>query len=614
MEYTVKCNTCGKIYCFTDKDLKEAKQNAALGAISAVGGIASVLGGSWMQTYALNNQTDKYASKVIDYSKCPFCHSSKVHLMSEAEQRQANMEKNPVEQQNESIGEPPAPKKAITVNSGASIDTLMMRAELFLEDGDWESASAYCDNILDMDPTISRVYLLKAMASYRIHTEEELGRRFTEVEDDPLIKKAIRFGDETTQRKIESYNQASVEFENERIRNLPISDREWLERRGNLDGLLTVVSNYICALKPDGTVLAVKRPDSPYDYPDEAYDFASFTSVKSIADCLGCLYGLKDDGTVIRTGPKRENTPDVTGWKNIKTLDSSGIGFLLGVDNNSRVVMSGDASIGGILPAVDASEVRSLTNVEAAFGGVSEVFALKKDNTIQVVTKKPDQHHFTIESWTDIVSFAGPPGYIGLKRDGTVVAAGKNDKGQCDVEEWEDIISVVSFIKGSIGLKADGTLVTSGEIPDVRGWSDIVAISNGDGILLGLRADGHILCAGKGCESLTKDWVLTHCPDYLRQWRERKQKMLNDFKEESLQAEKQVARENLQHDIDEMQKQLSNLKEEKAEIEAEIPALKGIFAGTKKQKYIRRIEVISETIKEITDTIREKESEITTLT
>ena len=42
--------------------------------------------------------------------------------------------------------------------------------------------------------------------------------------------------------------------------------------------------------------------------------------------------------------------------------------------------------------------------------------------------------------WTNIVAiFCGRNHKIGLKADGTLVASGFNDKGQCDVSDWEDI-------------------------------------------------------------------------------------------------------------------------------------------------------------------------------
>ena len=83
-----------------------------------------------------------------------------------------------------------------------------------------------------------------------------------------------------------------------------------------------------------------------------------------------------------------------------------------------------------------------------------------------------------MRDWTDIVSIAAG-GYhtVGLKVDGTVVATGKNDDGQCNVSDWTDIVSIAADDYHTVGLKADGTVIAagyngSGEC-DVSSWTDI---------------------------------------------------------------------------------------------------------------------------------------------
>ena len=48
-----------------------------------------------------------------------------------------------------------------------------------------------------------------------------------------------------------------------------------------------------------------------------------------------------------------------------------------------------------------------------------------------------DYGQCNVEDWTEIVAIAaGPTHTLGLKSDGTVVAVGNNDHGQCDVKNW----------------------------------------------------------------------------------------------------------------------------------------------------------------------------------
>ena len=72
---------------------------------------------------------------------------------------------------------------------------------------------------------------------------------------------------------------------------------------------------------------------------------------------------------------------------------------------------------------------------------------------------------------------AGLEHSVGVKSDGTVVAVGKNDYGQCDVSGWTDILAVSAGSNHTVGLKADGTVVAVGDNDDgqrdVSDWTDI---------------------------------------------------------------------------------------------------------------------------------------------
>ena len=68
-----------------------------------------------------------------------------------------------------------------------------------------------------------------------------------------------------------------------------------------------------------------------------------------------------------------------------------------------------------------------------------------------------------------------------MTADGTVLASGDNTEGQCDVEEWKDIVAVSSGYWNTAGLKADGTVVLAGHPCDVSSWSGITMASPQNG-------------------------------------------------------------------------------------------------------------------------------------
>ena len=132
----------------------------------------------------------------------------------------------------------------------------------------------------------------------------------------------------------------------------------------------------------------------------------------------------------------------------------------------------------------------------------SHTVGLKADGTVVAVGYNDDgQCHVDGWGWTDIVAVsAGGSHTVGLKADGTVVAVGFNLYGQCDVDGWTDIVAVSAGYSYTVGLKADGTVVTVGDNLygrcDVDGWTDIVAVSAGGSHTVGLKADGTVVAVG----------------------------------------------------------------------------------------------------------------------
>lgn len=109
------------------------------------------------------------------------------------------------------------------------------------------------------------------------------------------------------------------------------------------------------------------------------------------------------------------------------------------------------------------------------------------------------------ESWTDIISLSAAESHVaGLKRDGTVVAVGSNNKGQLNVQSWTDITALATGTDFTVGLRSDGTVVVAGDFTyaateislseALSSWTDIVAIAAaGNRIVLGLKADGTVV-------------------------------------------------------------------------------------------------------------------------
>src|SRR4030042_835455 len=96
------------------------------------------------------------------------------------------------------------------------------------------------------------------------------------------------------------------------------------------------------------------------------------------------------------------------------------------------------------------------------------------DGTV-VATGKSDEGQCNVGGWTGIAQIAaGGAHTVGIKNDGTVVATGLNNDGQCDVGGWTNITQVVAGGWHTAGLKDCGTVVATGLDNDgqcdVGGW------------------------------------------------------------------------------------------------------------------------------------------------
>jgi len=146
-------------------------------------------------------------------------------------------------------------------------------------------------------------------------------------------------------------------------------------------------------------------------------------------------------------------------------------------------------------------ERERLTKYQACVStGNFHTVALKVDGTVVAVGEN-DKGQCNVSGWRDIVAIAAG-GYhtIGLKADGTVVAVGENDKGQCNVSGWRDIVAVAAGGYHTIGLKADGTVVAVGYNGygecNVSDWQDIVTVAAWESHTVSLKADGTVVVAG----------------------------------------------------------------------------------------------------------------------
>lgn len=80
-------------------------------------------------------------------------------------------------------------------------------------------------------------------------------------------------------------------------------------------------------------------------------------------------------------------------------------------------------------------------------------------------------------------------------QDGTVTARGENEDGECDTEEWTNVVAVAAGHGSSFGVRTDGTVLYAGNerLENVEYWENMIDVQPWNFGAVGLTKDGTIL-------------------------------------------------------------------------------------------------------------------------
>ena len=131
-------------------------------------------------------------------------------------------------------------QETVVVNNGANatVDSLLKRVTMFLEDGDFNSADEYCEKVLDIDPENASAYLGKLMAELQVKKQPDLEKCNENFADDINYQKALRFADEKLRQYLERLIKVVEENKKE---NLYRQATEYLSTN-NVENLKNAIS------------------------------------------------------------------------------------------------------------------------------------------------------------------------------------------------------------------------------------------------------------------------------------------------------------------------------------------------------------------------------------
>lgn len=111
--------------------------------------------------------------------------------------------------------------ETVVTTANANTAPLLKRAYMFLEDGEWDRADDFCEQVLNIDPENAQAYLGKLMAELRVGKQEDLKDCEQPFDGNGNYQKAVRFADEGLKSALVGYIECiNTRNENARLEGI----------------------------------------------------------------------------------------------------------------------------------------------------------------------------------------------------------------------------------------------------------------------------------------------------------------------------------------------------------------------------------------------------------
>ena len=403
-------------------------------------------------------------------------------------------------------------------------DALMKRANIFLNDGDWEKADEYFEKVLDLDPENGRGYAGKLCSELKYKSLSEIEKDFERWGENSLeivldkriyqyYEKILKFGDDNLIEEISKYVEKARNKYIENQYEFILKNMEDLNHLKNVDELAEI----------HGLIKKYKKIEESIKKVEGNRDVKQYKS-----ECKKILENLKKRSREIYS--KLPNISCVL--KTDYYIDGSFV-FLnsLGELRYIHLLKPEDKDVFNENDTFGEIVIEDVIEFATRGSGVADVLAVKSDGTVvNVTSSKSKIGRYTVSDWTDIVSVKIAHCHtMGLKSDGTVVVTKEiiDDESyrvaRLDLSDWQDIVSIYTTGSLLIGMKSDGTVVATASLMDgdscddskldmikaVSDWTDIVSIYTRFDRIIGLKSDGTVVATGdnRHGELNVSDWT-----------------------------------------------------------------------------------------------------------
>lgn len=406
-----------------------------------------------------------------------------------------------------------AAPKTVIVNNGGSAEPLLKRAFLFLEDGEWQEADGYCEKVLDMNPECAEAYLGKLMAELKIHTRDKLKNCAQPFDGSNNYQKAVRFADEKLKKSLEDCVRGIKERNRLKKCEMLYKEAMQLMAEANTEQKYLAAANTFgkitdykdaseqqkkCHEKADGyrkekiyrEAMELTVYESEQAYKDAVLKFSSIPgwrdADKMAISCQKKLTELKNEEEARRIAEEKRSAV----YR--KICISLLIAVLAGILIKLVIIPVVNEKIIFVI-----NEKNNKKNYQSAIALYDEGKYYEALEYFMKAGGYEDSAAKIIEiNKSSLPTLSTGETTIAVKKDGTVYAAGNNEYGQCNTENWDNIVSIDGYKNYTVGVKNDGTICSIGKNSnEIKAWNNVVQISSGNFHTVGLMSNGNVVAS-----------------------------------------------------------------------------------------------------------------------
>ena len=210
---------------------------------------------------------------------------------------------------------------------------------------------------------------------------------------------------------------------------------------------ISTFSNHTLGLTRGGTVVAAGANK------EGQCDVSGWTDIVAVAAGSRHSVGVKRDGTVVAAGSNSSGQCDVGKWRNVKYVAANSTSTF-GLTNDGKVLVCGSFYNQNLMNWSDIISISVSAN---------HVVGVHSDGTVSAVGANDHGQRDGLEKKRDIVQAAVGYGFTaGLKSNGKVWVNGCDEHNEHAAMQWTDIVSIGTGTEHILGIKEDGTLVAKG--------------------------------------------------------------------------------------------------------------------------------------------------------